>query len=133
MPESIQKQAENVENGNIYTLIYNDPWIMCATMHHVTINSVTKTNYAQYKDAILLNYTEKGKRKANEQYFYNTKSMLLFAGWLEPVPEEMTRQHINRNMFQVLNAGATSGDFMINCAKYYESNGHKAIINTLQY
>lgn len=133
MPESIQKQAENIENNNIYTLIYNDPWTMCATMHHITINSVTKTNYAQYKDAILLNYTEKGKRKAESQYFYNTKSMLLFVGWLEPVPEEMTRKHINGNMYQVLNAGATSGDFMINCAKYYESNGHKAIINTLQY
>lgn len=133
MPESIQAQANNIESGNIYTLIYNDPWTLCATMHHITINSITKTTYAQYKDAILLNYTEKGKRKAIQQYFYNSKSMLLFAGWLEALPEELTKKHISGNMYQVLNAGCTSNDFMITCAKYYESNGHNAIINTLQY
>lgn len=133
MPESIQSQADNIESGNIYTLIYNDPWTLCATMHHITINSITKTTYAQHKDAILLNYTEKGKRKAIQQYFYNSKSMLLFAGWLEALPEELTKKHISGNMYQVLNAGATSNDFMITCAKYYESNGHNAIINTLQY
>lgn len=133
MPESIQAQSDNIESGNIYTLIYNDPWTLCATMHHITINSLTKTTYAQHKDAILLNYTEKGKRKAIQQYFYNNKSMLLFAGWLEPVPEEMTRKHISDNMYQVMNAGTNSNDFMINCAKYYERNGNKAIINTLQY
>lgn len=133
MPESIQAQSESIEAGNIYTLIYNDPWTLCATMHHITINSITKTTYAQYKDAILLNYTEKGKRKAQEQYFYNTKSMLLFEGWLDSLPEEMTRKHISGNMYQVMNAGANSKDFMVNCAKYYENNGHNAIINTLQY
>lgn len=133
MPESIQAQADNIESGNIYTLIYNDPWTLCATMHHITINSITKTTYAQHKDAILLNYTEKGKRKAQEQYFYNNKSMLLFEGWLQALPEEMTRKHISGNMYQVLNAGANSKDFMVNCAKYYENSGHKAIINTLQY
>lgn len=133
MPESIQAQSDNIESGNIYTLIYNDPWTLCATMHHITINSITKTTYAQYKDAILLNYTEKGKRKAIQQYFYNSKSMLLFAGWLEALPEELTKKHISGNMYQVLNAGATSNDFMITCAKYYENNGHNAIINTLQY
>lgn len=133
MPESIQAQADDIESGNIYTLIYNDPWTLCATMHHITINSITKTTYAQYKDAILLNYTEKGKRKAIEQYFYNSKSMLLFAGWLEALPEELTKKHISGNMYQVLNAGCASNDFMITCAKYYESNGHNAIINTLQY
>lgn len=133
IPESIQAQADNIESGNIYTLIYNDPWTLCATMHHITINCITKTTYAQYKDAILLNYTEKGKRKAIQQYFYNSKSMLLFAGWLEALPEELTKKHISDNMYQVLNAGAASNDFMITCAKYYESNGHNAIINTLQY
>ena len=133
MPESIQTQSENIEAGNIYTLIYNDPWTLCATMHHITINSITKTTYAQYKDAILINYTEKGKRKAMQQYFYNSKSMLLFPGWLEALPEELTKKHISGNMYQVLNAGATINDFMITCAKYYESNGHNAIINTLQY
>lgn len=132
MPQSIQEQAESVESGK-YTLIYNDPWTLCATMHHVTINSVKNTTYAQYKDAILLNYTEHGKRKAQEQYFYNNKSMLLFAGWLDPVPEEMTRRKISENMSLLMNCGTESDSFIINCAKYYESNGHKAIINTLQY
>ena len=133
MPDSIQTQAEAVESGNKYTLIYNDPWTLCATMHHITINSITKTNYAQYSNAILINYTERGKRKPVEQYFYDTKKILLFGGWLDTLPEELTRRNVGGNMYELLNCGESSEDFMKNCAKYYESNGNSAIINTLQY
>ena len=60
------------------------------------------------------------------EYFLNLLKLL-------STMEELTKKHIGGNMYQVLNAGATSNDFMITCAKYYESNGHNAIINTLQY
>lgn len=133
MPEAIQTQSEAVESGEKYTLIYNDPWLMCATMHHITINSITKTTYAQYKDAVLIRYTERGKRKEVSHYFHNSMTMILFEGWLEAVPDEMIKKPIGGNLYEVRNAGMTSHEFIKDCLKYYSSIGHEAVINTLQY
>ena len=77
IPAPIEEQAQNVEVGKDYTLIYIDPWTVTATMHHITVSNKDIRQYAQYKDSLYLEYTEKGKRKTQYQYFRNGSNILL--------------------------------------------------------
>lgn len=133
MPEPIAVQAENIHEGEQYTLIYNDPWTMCATMHHITINKATITDYAQYRNSLYIEYIEKGKRKAQGQYFHDGSGLLLYPGHLAAVPESLSRRHINGNMYEVLNAGASVRDFLKNVYKYFEGLSISPLVNTLQF
>lgn len=133
IPAPIAEQAQSLEVGKDYTLIYIDPWTMTATMHHITVSDKDVRQYAQYKDALYLEYTEKGKRKAQYQYFHNGSNILLYSGFLPAVPTEIIQRKISENMYQVRNAGMTADDFMIDVYRHYKDNGYKPVINTLQF
>ncbi len=132
-PVPIAEQTEKMEIPGEYTLIYIDPWIMCATAHHITISKKAITQYAQYKDSLYLEYTEKGKRKITGQYFHNESSVLIYAGFLPPVPDEMTREHISGDMYRVKNAGMGVDGFMVDVFNYYKNAGYMPVVNTLQF
>ena len=132
-PAPIAEQAQNIEVGKEYTLIYSDPWTMCATMHHVTITRATVTDYAQHKNSLYIEYIERGKRKAQGCYIYNGGSVLIYRGFLESVPEELTRRHISGNMYEVLNADASVREFLKNVYRHFKNLNHSPIVNTLQF
>lgn len=133
IPSPIEEQAEGVEPGNDYTLIYVDPWIMVATKHHITVSKKDIRRYAQYENTLYLEYTEKGKRKSQYQYFHDGSHILLYSGFLPGVPEEITQKRIADNMYQMRNAGISADDFMVDVYKYYRNNGQEPVINTLQF
>ena len=133
IPSPIAEQAQQVEAGKDYTLIYIDPWTMCATMHHITINKKDIRRYAQYDNSLYIEYNEKGKRKAQYQYFHYGDSVLLYNGFLPAVPSEMTQKRISANMYEIRNAGMCVHDFMVDVFRYYKENGHEPIVNTLQF
>ena len=132
-PAPIAEQAQTIEEGARYTLVIEDPWTLCATMHHITITKATITDYAQYKNSLYIEYIEQGQKKTQARYIHNTSSCLLFSGWLPSVPEEYTRRKIKDNMYEVLNCGSNVKAFMLNIAKYYKTLKQDFIINTLQY
>lgn len=133
IPAPIAEQAEKIEESKEYTLIYIDPWTMCATMHHITVLEKDITHYAQYENTLYLRYIEKGKRKAQAQYFHNGSSILLYKGFLPCVPPEVINKQIDDNMCQIRNAGISVSDFMIDVYKHYRGDGYTPEINTLQF
>lgn len=133
IPFPIAEQAQSVEIGKDYTLIYIDPWTMTATAHYITVQQKDIRKYAQYANSLYLEYIEKGKRKAEYQYFHNGSKILLYSGFLPNVPAEITQKRISENMYQIRNAGMGVNDFMIDVYKYYKNNGYTPKINTLQF
>lgn len=134
IPEPISEQAQNVEIGEDYTLIYIEPWTMTATVHYITVQKKNIRQYAQYNNALYLEYIEKGKRKAQYQYFHNGSNVLLYKGFLpDDIPAEVKQTKISDNMYQVRNAGISADDFMIDVYKHYKHNGYTPGINTLQF
>lgn len=133
IPSPIAEQAQQIEAGKDYTLIYIDPWTMYATMHHITINKKDIRRYAQYDNSLYIEYGEKGKRKAQYQYFHDGGSVLLYDGFLPAVPSDMTQKRISANMYEIRNAGMCVHDFMIDVFRYYRESGYKPIVNTLQF
>lgn len=133
IPAPIVEQAQSLEVGKDYTLIYIDPWTMTATMHHITVSAKDIRQYAQYKDALYLEYIEKGKRKAQYQYFHNGSKILLYSGFLPEVPIEIIQRKISENMYEVRNSGMFADDFMIDVYRHYKYNEYKPEINTLQF
>ena len=133
IPEPIAEQAQNVEAGKDYTLIYIDPWTMTATAHHITVQKKDIRQYAQYSNALYLEYIERGKRKAQYQYFHDGNKILLYKGLLSDVPAEIKQKKISDNMYQIHNAGIGANDFMIDVYKYYKHNGHIPETNNLQF
>lgn len=133
IPAPIAEQAEDIEESRKYTLIYLDPWIMHATMHHITISKKDIRRYAQYENALYLEYTEKGKKKVEYQYFHDGGGVLLYKDFLPSVLAELIKKKIDNNMYQIRNAGMNVNDFMVDVYRYYKSNGYMPVINTLQF
>lgn len=133
IPAPIAEQAQCVEALKDYTLIYIDDWTMHATMHYITISQKAITRYAQYENSLYLEYIEKGKRKAQTQYFHNGNHILLYSGFLPAVPLEITQKRISNNMYQIRNAGMSANNFMIDVFWYYKEKGYTPEINTLQF
>lgn len=133
MPEQIATQADAIENGEQYTLVYIDPWILSATMHHVKITNHYIKDYAQHKNSLYLEYIESGKRKPILQQFNNDSTVLIYRGHLASVPESLTRRNISGNMYEVLNAGMGVHDFMKNVYKYFKAQNITPIVNTMQF
>lgn len=133
IPTLIAEQSQEIEEEKQYTLIYIDPWTITATMHHITVSEKDIRQYAQYKDALYLEYVEKGKRKAQYQYFHNGDSVLLYNGFLPKIPQNIMRRWISEGMYEVRNAGMTASDFMVDVYRHYKDNGYMPIINTLQF
>lgn len=133
IPEPIAEQAQNVEIGKDYTLIYIDPWTVTATMHHITICEKDIRQYAQYKKSLYLEYIEKGNKKPQYQYFHDGSNVLLYSGCLPNVPKEIIKKQIGENMYQIRNAGMGVDDFMIDVYRYYRDCGYMPDVNTLQF
>lgn len=132
-PAPIAEQAQNLEVQMHYTLIDIDPWTMCATTHHITLNKANLTQYAQYNNALHIEYSEQGKKKDQEQYFRDGSSVLLYEGFLPPVPLELIKTQISDGMYQMRNAGAGAGKFMVDVFRHYKSVGYDPVVNTLQF
>ena len=106
---------------------------MTATAHHITVQKKDIRQYAQYSNALYLEYIERGKRKAQYQYFHDGNKILLYKGLLSDVPAEIKQKKISDNMYQIHNAGIGANDFMIDVYKYYKHNGHIPETNNLQF
>lgn len=133
IPEPITKQAQNIETGEDYTLIYIDPWTMTATEHYIVIQKKDIRQYAQYNNTLYLEYSEKWKQKAQYQYFHDESNVLLYSGFLPDIPKEIKHKEISDNMYQIRNAGISAYDFMIDIYKYYKKSGYIPKINTLKF
>lgn len=133
VPAPVSEQSSQIEEGSQYTLIYEDPWTLCATMHHIKINKVFVDDYAQYKNVLYIDYTEKGRRKSFCQHFSDNDSVLLYPGYLNAAPESLSRRHISGNMYEVLNAGAGVHKFLKNVYDYFKQSGFAPVVNTLHF
>ena len=132
-PAPITDQAEKIETGKKYTIISLDPFSLVAARQNVTITAARVAKYAQYENALYLDYIESGRKTEKTKIIHDGGTALLYPGFIPETPPEMIRKHISGNMYEVMNAGSRAHEFMINLCKYYTAQGIDPVVNTLQY
>ena len=133
IPAKASEQSKDLKIGNKYSLIHLDPWTLCSTMHYITLTNKSIQDYAQYQDSLYIEYFEQGKRKSEGLFVHDGNKVLLYEGFIEAIPEEMSKRQISGNMFQLINCGGSAEKFMIDVFKHYKSKGINPIVNTLQF
>ena len=80
----IQKSflSADLKPGKKYTLVYYSDFGFPVSVQ-MTYDSMKICGYAQYEDAVLLYFKQKGKRKIVGKYFYGYKKLAIYEGWKE--------------------------------------------------
>lgn len=73
------KGMKNVLPGRNYTLLYMSEF-GSPVIAHVVIKSITRGKYAQYDQAVFIEYIRDGKRKTVIQAVYGSKVMAVYDG-----------------------------------------------------
>lgn len=121
-----------LKEGEQFTLLHIDPWIMTATTTAATLNSATVTNYAQFKGAVRIEYTPQGKRKPETIHIKPGQACAIWRGILPDVPDSIKYTDCGGNLQQVNFAGEGARDYMIHAIDYYKSLGFVPIVDTIQ-
>lgn len=87
--------SADLKAGNKYTLVFYSEFGFPVSVQ-VTFDSMRICGYAQYDDAVLLYYRQKGKRKVVGRYFYGYKKLAIYEGWKE-LPEDFGFNTIRSN------------------------------------
>ena len=130
-PKAVQTQAESVKPGDVLTLVSLDGWTLETRAKHITVTNCTPCSYAQYKNAVLLEYIEDGKRKPETMYIHANTSAALFPGRLEALPDEVLYTPISDTMRRVNFAGDI--DFIKTAIRYYIGRGYSHKLCTVAY
>ena len=121
-----------LKDGEPFTLLHLDQWIMTATTTAATLNSATVTDYAQYKGAARIEHTPQGKRKLETIHITPGQACAIWRGILPDVPEHIKYTDCGGNLQQVNFAGESALDYMIHVIEYYKSIGFAPIVDTIQ-
>ena len=87
--------SAGLKTGCKYTLVYYNDFGFPVSVQ-VTFDSMKICGYAQYDDAVLLYFRQKGKRKIESKYFYGYKKLAIYEEWKE-LPEDFCFNTIKSN------------------------------------
>lgn len=130
-PDTVEKQAENLEIGQEITVYQCDGW----NLNNIyggfgTIQNIEKGDYAQHKGGIWI--TLKQGRKKNKVFISDGKQCLIYAGIKTKLPDHVTRKEISKGngcaMYEVFNYDK----LFPNVLEYYENQGENPLIDTIQ-
>lgn len=130
-PDTVEKQAENLEIGQEITVYQCDGWILNSIYSGFgTIKNIEKGDYAQHKGGIWI--TLKQGRKKNKVFIRDGKQCLIYAGIKPKLPDNVTRREISRGndctMYEMFNYD----QLFPNVLEYYGKQGEKPLIDTIQ-
>lgn len=97
--------SADLKAGCKYTLVYYSDFGFPVSVQ-ITFDSMKICGYAQYDDAVLLFFKQKGKRKIIGKYFYGYKKLAIYEGWKE-LPEDFS-----------FNTIRTGSDYTLKKSKY---------------
>ena len=125
-PETVEKQAENIKEGQDITVYQCDGWILNSIYGGFgTVTGVHSGDYAQYKGVYI--GLKQGK-KEKTVFIRDNHKCLIYNGILPPLPAEVTEQKITDNMSLLHNEDV----LFKNAYKYYAERGILPIVDTWQ-
>ena len=129
IPDSIEKQAKNIEVGSDVTVMSIDSWLSCSVvMSCGTVLSVESGKWAQYTGVYV---TLANGRNTTRVFLRDSKDTLVYSGILEKAPDSIRRYN------ETVTPTATSyflkqgSELMCSIYEYYKSKGHNPIIDTI--
>lgn len=128
-----QIEAAELQGGEDVTILYIDPWIITARTVAAKLNSASACEYAQYKDAARIEYTPKGKRKAQTLHVAGRDACVIFRGILPDVPESIKYTDCDGSgmMRRVNYSGEGAREYMKKAIAYYQEIGFAPVFDTV--
>ena len=141
-PEDVRAQlsTSELEQGDTFTMIKLDEWILTATTTNGTLQAITPSDSYQHKDAVIMEYTPIGGRKQNRIQIHGGQALAIFKGILPDVPESIRYRDVSERAYgeytatmrEALFAGSGAKDYIINAIEYYKTIGYYPVVDTIQ-
>lgn len=127
-PSAIEEQAKEAAAhiGEPVTALYIDPWALTVRTICGTLRSASFTPYAQHKNNMRV---EIGKFCAN---IHAGAKFLLYPGTLPDTPESLRASKISDSLTRLNFCGEGAGDYIKECANYYNALGFEPIVDNVQ-
>jgi hypothetical protein len=129
--DGIQDQFTNadIQQGEKVTMFYISDWGSIVT-NRVTFDSVENKAYAQYENAVKINFTPEKKRQIHYKYHYST--LLVYKGWYSLPDTVLNHVEENNNGIRTTRSKYSSCDKKQydEILNHFEQQGIKPIINT---
>ncbi|MBZ9693361.1 LPD29 domain-containing protein [Clostridium sp. M14] len=128
--DEVQEQFNNSNliQGDKLTIIKSS--MLCGvSVSHVTLDSFTNSEYAQYKDCTKMIFKVNNKRGLYQQYIYD--DVLIYKGWIN-FPENLMFNIEDKNGFisKESKYGSYDNRAYDDVIEYFKQQGVKPIINT---
>lgn len=125
-PESVEKQSDNIREGQKITVYQTDGWNLCNVYGGFgAVLSVELGTWAQYK-GVYITLIRGGK--GHKVFIRDNKKCLIYDGILPPLPDSLTKRHIDDHMSELLQADEIFPAIL----DYYSKQGKKPILDTIQ-
>ena len=125
-PEDVEKQAENIHEGQKITIYQTDGLNLCSVYGGFgTVLAVEPGTWAQYK-GVYITLIRGGK--GHKVFIRNDKKCLIYEGIMPPLPDALTKRRIDEHMSELL----TADDLFPAILDYYGKQGQKPLIDTIQ-
>lgn len=129
IPDSIEKQAENIEVGSDVTIISIDSWLSCSVvMSCGSVLSVESGKWAQYTGVYV---TLANGRKTTKVFLRDSKDTLVYSGILEKAPDSIRRYNETTTPTAISYFLKQGSELMCSIYEYYKSKGHNPIVDTI--
>ena len=106
-----------LQNGDKYTLVYMDAFGF-PVAEHIIFMEIMPCQYAQYTDAVLIQYRQKRRHNQVAKYFYDRK-LAIYSGWKE-LPREVTHVKISE-IAERPKYNAFDNRFFTDCIRYFDN------------
>ena len=126
IPEPLEIQAKNLQEGQEITLYYCDGWLLNTSVCCGILSGFYIGPYAQYKDCLHLEIIN--GRKTYKISLKPHSSALIYEGIHTKLPAEVTGEKISENMTRLYN----HDEMLPHLYKYLEQQGQKPIIDNWQ-
>lgn len=122
IPAPISEQVANIEPGQEITIFQCDGWLLTDIIAgRGTVASVRPGSYAQY-NGYYINFTNK-----KSIFIHDGRDCLIYKG-LQTLPQEVTREKVGDNMYQVFTVFDGLFDKVY---KHFATQGIKPILDTI--
>ena len=123
-PAKVEEQAAQLHEGQAITIYQGDGWLLNSIYAGSgVVTGFYMGSWAQYNGLFieLMN-----GRKTKTVFIHDNKDCLIYEGIKDKLPDEITREQISNNMYEMFN----TDKLITNTYNYYLSQGEQPIIDT---
>lgn len=129
IPDSIEKQVENIEVGTDVTIISIDSWLSCSVvMNSGSVITLESGKWAQYTGVYV---TLSSGRKTTKVFLRDSKDTLVYSGILDKAPDSIRRYNETTTPTATSYFLKQGSELMCSIYEYYKSKGHDPIVDTI--